>query len=158
MKVSQLVKAVSLLALGAVSTMAAAESKVSWEEMIPYSRALSSVSSVTNALENGAQVNATVDLSQCARQGGGATSETKGGLVVSPFRIQGNGMLSFSDSHFTVSSRTNSPIMQFLRYQVAPEGGITVTSYIYTVPDYSLLSQSAFDCQINEGVNFYAAY
>ena len=151
MKISQLIQ-IGLLLLSSVSVSAMADT-VKWTPQ--YTLPLETVSSVKDALNDGATVNATVDLSQCTRQGGGDPSTTTGGLRVSPFRIQGNGTLSFSDSHFTVSTRTQQPLMQFLRYQVVPEGGITVSSFIFSVPDYQLLSQVAFDCAINKGVSFY---
>lgn len=125
----------------------------------PYGHALKTVESVINALNNGAIVSAAVDLSKCTRQDGGTPSQTKGGLRVSPYRIKGDGTLSFADSHFTVSTSSGSPnpIMQFLRYSVNPEGAITVTSFIFSIPDYNLTRQVSFDCSINQGVNFNVA-
>ena len=150
------------LCTGAITAMAAPASEWNdnWNDVLPYSRSLETVDAVVNALDGGATVNAAVDLSQCTRQDGGTPSETKGGLTVLPYRIQADGTLSFADSHFTVSTRsgTATPIMQFLRYTVAPEGAITVSSFIFSVPDYTLTSEVAFECTINGGVSFHAAY
>lgn len=127
---------------------------------LPYGRSLVDVEQVKEALNGGAVVNAAIDLSQCTRSDGGAPSQTKGGLRVSPYRIKSDGSLSFSDTHFTVSTRTGVPvpITQFLRYSVTPEGAITLTSYIYSMPNYNLMSEVSFDCAINEGVSFNAAF
>lgn len=163
MNICQLFKVSLFTVLTSASIVASAHNLPEWDQTQSapsYSNnALQTVSAVGHALNSGATVNATVDLSQCTRQGGGEPSTTKGGLKVSPFRIQNDGTLSFADSHFTVSTSTQQPLMQFLRYTVAPEGGnITVSSYIFSVPDYSLISQVAFDCAINQGVNFYLSH
>jgi hypothetical protein len=130
------------------------------DDAISYGESLETVESVITALNGGAVVNAAVDLSKCTRQDGEAPSKIRGGLRVSPYRIKEDGTLSFADSHFTVLTNSGGadPIMQFLRYSVSPEGDITVSSFIYSIPDYTLTRQVAFDCSINQGVNFNAAY
>ena len=120
------------------------------------SRPLNDVAAVKLALAAGQRVSAAVDLSLCQPANGAAPSQTQGGLVVSPYRIQGDGTLSFSDSHFTVSN-AGKPITQFLRYSVRVDGGITVTSFIYSMPDLAPLSQVAFECRLSNGVSFVVA-
>ncbi|WP_428241298.1 VirK family protein [Gynuella sp.] len=160
MNISKNLQMAFVAALCSTATTAIAETAQTWDDILPYSRSLKTTESLVHALDNGAIVNASVDLSVCTRQDGGAASQTKGGLTVSPYRLQADGTLSFSDSHFTVSTRSGSPmpIMQFLRYTVAPQGAITVTSFIFSVPDYRLTSEVSFDCAINDGVSFHAAY
>jgi hypothetical protein len=158
MKFSQFVKiGIIVLSSAPFFTFANQMDKISWAQPA-YSLPLETVSSVVNALNHGATVNATVDLSLCTPQDGGHASTTKGGLKVTPFRVQGDGTLSFSDPHFTVSTSTQQPLMQYLRYKVVPAGGITVTSFIFSVPDYNLINQVSYDCAINNGVSFYIPY
>ncbi|AJQ97623.1 VirK family protein [Gynuella sunshinyii] len=160
MKTSKTLQMACVAALCSMAIAATAETTQTLDDILPYGRSLKTVESLVNALENGAIVNASVDLSACTRQDGGTASQTRGGLTVSPYRLQADGTLSFSDSHFTVSTRSGTPmpIMQFLRYSVKPEGAITVTSFIFSVPDYRLTSEVGFDCAINDGVSFHAAY
>lgn len=118
-------------------------------------RPLHDVAAVKLALGAGLRVSAAVDLSLCQPADGGAPSQTQGGLLVSPYRIQADGTLSFSDSHFTVSN-AGKPITQFLRYTVRPDSAITVTSYIFSMPDLAPLSEVAFNCRLGNGVSFTA--
>jgi hypothetical protein len=161
MKTLRNIKQTLLAALcSTAATVAMAGSTDIWNDDL-YGQPLETVESVITALNSGAIVNAAVDLSKCNRQDGEATSKIKGGLMVSPYQIKEDGTLAFSDSHFTVTtmfSGNPDPIMQFLRYSVSPKGAITVTSFIYSIPDYTLTNQVAFDCSINNGVNFNAAY
>jgi hypothetical protein len=128
--------------------------------ILPYGKSLKTTESVVNALNNGAIVNATVDLSKCVSQDAAATSKIKGGLRISSYRIEEDDSLWFEDSLFTVSTSSGraDPIMLLLRYLVNPEGAITVTSFIFSIPDYTLTSQLAFDCTMNQGVSFNAAF
>lgn len=159
MSIKKAFTALAMSAACATSGVVLANPVSDFGNMLPYGRSLTSVDQVKKALNEGAVVSAAVDLSQCSRPDGGAPSETQGGLEVSPYRIKGDGSLSFSDTHFTVSTRTGSPvpITQFLRYTVAPSGDITVSSYIFSMPYYNLMSEVSFDCSINEGVSFNAA-
>jgi hypothetical protein len=118
---------------------------------------LRDAAAVKQVLARGQRVNATVDLGLCTPANGAAPSQTRGGLAVSPFRIQEDGTLSFADAHFAVSA-AGRPIMQNLRYAVRPDGGITLTSHIFALPDYTLLSESAFECAVGNGVNFHAGH
>jgi hypothetical protein len=161
MKTLQYIKKTVLAALcSTITTVAMGGSTDIWDDDF-YGQPLETVESVITALNSGAIVNAAVDLSKCTRQDGEATTKIRGGLMVSPYQIKEDGTLSFSDSHFTVTtmfSGNPDPIMQFLRYSVSQKGAITVTSFIYTIPDYTLTKQVAFDCSINNGVNFNATY
>ena len=153
------IKAAFIVA-GMFAASAMANPMAGWLGQPSFGIPLITVDSVKHALNTGATVSAAVDLSRCTRSDGGKSSQTRGGLVVTPYRIQGNGILSFSDTHFTVSTRSGAPepIKQFLRYTVKPEGDITVSSYIFSVPDYRLTSQVSFQCSINQGVSFHAGY
>lgn len=124
-----------------------------------YGKQLTTTQALTKALNNGANVNATVDLSVCTPENGADASSTKGGLNVSPFRIL-NGEVSFADTHSTVSTRSGvpEPISQTLRYEVQANGNIKVTSFLFSLPNYQLINQVSFDCVINDGLKFYAVY
>jgi hypothetical protein len=126
-----------------------------------YGQSLETVESVITALNSGASVKAAVDLSMCTRQDDEATLNIRGGLVVSPYQIKEDGTLLFVSTVYTATtmySGNPEPIADFVRYSVSPEGAITVTSYIYSIPDYTLINDITFDCSINNGVSFNAAY
>jgi hypothetical protein len=161
MKTMQNIKKTLLAVLCSASTTAAmADSGGVWDDVLPYGHPLETVESVINALNGGAIVNATVDLSKCVRQGGEAPSKIRGGLKVSSYRIKEDGTLWFEDSFSTVltSSGREDPIRVILRYLVSPGGVIAVTSFVYSIPDYTLTRKEAFNCSINKGVNFNASY
>ncbi|MEI8634570.1 VirK family protein [Vibrio sp. PP-XX7] len=93
MKICQLFKVSLFTVLTSTSIVASAHNLSEWDQTqaAPYytNNALQTANAVVHALNSGATVNATVDLSLCTRQDGGTPSTTKGGLRVSPFRIQG---------------------------------------------------------------------
>ncbi|CAG8999344.1 MAG: hypothetical protein CENE_01318 [Candidatus Celerinatantimonas neptuna] len=149
---------------GLVSLSAMAQDVSGYQPVISqwkfsYGRQLSTTQALTEALDEGANVNAIVDLSVCTPENGADSSSTKGGLKVTPFRIL-NGVVSFADTHSTVSTRsgTPKPISQTLRYEVKANGNIKVTSFLFSIPSYRLINQVSFDCVINEGLKFYAVY
>jgi len=144
----------ALVVLGSLPAMAAVHAGPPGE-LFGASRPLHDLAAVKLALGAGLRVSAAVDLSLCQPANGGAPSQTQGGLLVSPYRIQADGSLSFSESHFTVSN-TGKPITQFLRYVVQPDSAITVTSYIFSMPDLAPLSEVAFNCRLGNGVSFMA--
>jgi len=152
-RVSSLRALALLISLPAAAALHAA----SPTDTFAASRPLHDVAAVKLALGAGQRVSATVDLSLCQPANGGTPSQTQGGLVVSPYRIQGDGTLSFSDSHFTVSN-AGKPITQFLRYTVRPDSSITVTSYIFSMPDLAPLSEVAFECRLGNGVSFLTSW
>jgi hypothetical protein len=144
----------ALVALGSLPAMAAVHAAPPGD-LFGASRPLHDVAAVKLALGAGLRVSAAVNLALCQPANGGAPSQTQGGLLVSPYRIQADGTLSFSDSHFTVSN-AGKPITQFLRYVVRPDNAITVTSYIFSMPDLAPLNEAAFNCQLGNGVSFTA--
>jgi hypothetical protein len=161
MKTIQKIKKTLLAVLCCTATTAVmADSEDILNDILPYSQSLETVESVINALNNGAMVSAAVDLTKCSNQDGGAPSTIRGGLKVSSYRIEEDGTLWFEDSFFTASTSSGraDPIMLILRYLVNPEGAITVNSFIYSIPDYTLTRTSSFDCLINNGVNFNITY
>jgi hypothetical protein len=161
MKILQNIK-ITLLAVLCFSatTSVTADSPDIWNDIIPYGQSLETVESVIHALDNGAIVNAAVDLSKCDPQDDGVPSTIRGGFRISHYRINEDGVLWFEDSFFTVltSSERADPIRLLLRYFASPEGDVTVTSFIYSIPDYTLTMKEDFSCSINEGVNFNVTY
>jgi hypothetical protein len=154
-------KVVLAVLYSTATTVAMADSTDPWNDVQAYGQPLETLESVTSALNGGAIVNAAVDLSKCTRQDGQATLKLKGGLKVSPYQIKEDGTLLFVSSVYTATkmfSGKPDPMVQFMRYSVNPKGAITINSYIYTIPDYTLSSQIDFDCSINNGVSFNAAY
>jgi hypothetical protein len=126
-----------------------------------YGQPLETSESVITALNGGAIVKASIDLSKCTPQDGGTTLNIKGGLVISSYKIEEDGTLLFVDSVNAATeyfSGSLEPIADFVKYSVSPDGAITFTSNIYSIPDYNLIQQFAFDCSINNGVNFIATY
>jgi hypothetical protein len=126
-----------------------------------YGQPLETRESVITALNGGAIVKATVDLSKCTRQDGEDTLNIRGGLTISSYKIEEDGTLLFVDSVYTATeyfSGSLEPIADFVKYSVSPDGTITFTSSIYSIPDYNLIQQFAFDCSINNGVSFTATY
>src|SRR5258706_10067833 len=76
-------------------------------------RQLAALAEIENALNNGATVSVTVDLSRREPTGDTKThSSTSGGLKIGSYRIMPDGTLSFSDSHESVSADGN-PLWQF---------------------------------------------
>jgi hypothetical protein len=125
-----------------------------------YGQPLETRESVIAALNGGAIVKAAGDLSKCTRQDGEAPLKLRGGLMVSSYQIKDDGTLLFVDSVYTATadfSGSLEPIADFVKYSVNSEGAITLTSYIYSIPDYTLIRQFAFDCSINNGVSFNAS-
>lgn len=108
------------------------------------------------ALNNGRTVSMSLDLSQCTPVGTAPATQTKGGLSnIGAYRITSDGTLSFSDEHFTVTTTNAQPIQQFLRYQVRTDNTVAFTSYIFSIPAYTLISQVGYTCTINRGIRFF---
>jgi hypothetical protein len=152
----------TLLALlcSSVTTGVVADNADIWKDFIPNGQSLESVESVINALDNGAPVNATVDMSKCTPEDDGAPSTIRGGLKLSTYRINEDGTLWFEDSFISVSSGTGreDPVMVLLRYLANPEGSVTVTSFVFSIPDYTLTMKESFDCSINIAIDFNTTY
>lgn len=124
---------------------------------------ITSVDSLRTVLRAGNDVNAVLDLSQCQADKVGKSEIKKpnvkmdGGLKVSPFLIR-DGMIAFSDNHQTVYTRgggTPKAINQTLRYEVEPNGKVTMTSFIFSLPDYKLMREASYHCEFDKGLSFY---
>lgn len=121
----------------------------------PASRPLTDQASIVAALDAGHRVSVSIDLSLCTPQSGSNASTTKGGInAIDSYRVLPGPILSFSDPRVAVSSNTGAAIFLSLRYAVAADNSIVVSSSIFSLPDYASVSQSAFDCRIGTGVNF----
>jgi hypothetical protein len=153
-------KTLSIVLCSTATTAVMASTADIWNDVLPYGESLSTVESVIHALNNGATVNAVVDLSKCAPQDGEAPSKIRGGLSISSYRIEEDGSLWFEDTLFTAltSPGRADPVRLLLRYLVSPGGAITVTSFVYSIPDYTLATKEEYDCSINKGVNFNTTY
>jgi hypothetical protein len=117
---------------------------------------LSNLSDVENALNRGAEVSVTVDLTKCA-PAGGATSPgtTRGGLKINAYRIFPDGTLSFSDEHATADS-SGQAIWNLLRYQIRSDQTISFTSDLFSLPSYTRLApQIGYTCAVNQGITFF---
>jgi hypothetical protein len=161
MKTNLIIKRTLLAVLcSCVTSGVVADHADTWNDFIPIGQSLESVESVINALDNGAPVNATVDMSKCIPEDEGAPSTIRGGLRLSSYRINEDGALWFEDSFFSVLPGTGreDPVMVLLRYLANPEGSVTVTSFVYSIPDYTLTMKESFDCSINIAINFNATY
>ncbi|CAM3127440.1 hypothetical protein BZK31_14100 [Pseudomonas floridensis] len=120
--------------------------------------ALPDLPSITKALNTGESVSVVIDLSQCTSSIKGAEpSKTKGGKRIDAYRITADGMLAFSDTHFTLD-RDNKPIEQFIRYRIQPDGKADFSMTTLSVPGYQPLGQSvSYDCAVGKGLSFFAA-
>ncbi|AXE95214.1 hypothetical protein CUJ90_23040 [Paraburkholderia terricola] len=117
---------------------------------------LSSLDDVENALNRGADVSVTVDLTKCAPTGTTTSpGTTRGGLKINAFRITPDGTLSFADEHATVDS-SGQPIWQFIRYRVKPDQTIAFSTDLFSLPSYSrLMPEINYACAVNQGVAFF---
>jgi hypothetical protein len=111
---------------------------------------------VESALDRGAAVSVTVDLTKCTPAGGTTSPGTTcGGLKINAYRITPDGTLSFADEHATVDSKGN-PIWQFIRYQVKPDQTIAFTTDLVSMPLYTrLMPQIGYACAVNQGIAFF---
>ncbi|WP_024903508.1 VirK family protein [Robbsia andropogonis] len=116
--------------------------------------ALSSLAEIEQALDQGASVAVSLDLSRC--QPDGATTragKAKGGLTINGYLVM-DGVLSFSDSHPTVG-KNREPLWQFLRYQVKPDKTVIFTADMFQLPAYTRLGERiSYKCGMNEGIRF----
>jgi len=117
---------------------------------------LSSLAEVENALNRGADVSVTVDLTKCAPAGTTTSpGTTRGGLGIKAFRITPDGVLSFSDERATVDS-SGQPIWQFIRYQVKPDQTIAFATDLFSLPSYArLMPEINYACAVNQGMVFF---
>ncbi|MBP1313359.1 VirK family protein [Herbaspirillum huttiense F1] len=117
--------------------------------------ALSSQADIVQALDQGATVRLSLDLSHCRPDGvTSRTGKAKGGLTIDAYLVM-DGVLSFSDSHPTVS-RNGEPLWQFLRYQVKADQSVTFTADMFQLPAYTRLGERiSYQCSINEGIRFF---
>ncbi|QJQ01192.1 hypothetical protein RB25_07270 [Herbaspirillum rubrisubalbicans] len=117
--------------------------------------ALASQAEIEQALDQGATVTVSLDLSRCQSDSTKKpTGKAKGGLTIGAYLIMG-GMLSFSDSHPTVG-KNGEPLWQFLRYQVKADQTVTFTADMFQLPGYTRLGERiSYQCNINEGIRFF---
>lgn len=138
-------KIIAGIAIGCAAQLAQASSTT----------ALTTVTDVERALMSGANVTVTLDFSKCTNNDASAApSSTRGGLKITAFRILANGTISFADQHETIDSK-GQPILQILRYQVKPDGGVGFTLNTFSLPSYSTIPAVAYTCAVNQGVYFF---
>lgn len=113
--------------------------------------------SIIKALNTGESVSVVIDLGQCTSSIKGAEpSKTQGGKRIDAYRITPDGMLAFSDTHFTLD-RDNKPIEQFIRYRVKPDGKADFSMTTLSVPGYQPVGQAvSYDCAVGKGLSFFA--
>ncbi|WP_242448985.1 VirK family protein [Burkholderia metallica] len=120
---------------------------------------LSTLEEVEGALNHGAAVSVTVDLTQCSPAGTTtAPGTTRGGLRISAYRITQDGTLSFADQHATVDA-SGQPIWQFIRYQVKPDQTVAFSTDLFSLPSYARLApRISYTCTVNQGIAFFAEH
>lgn len=118
---------------------------------------LHSVLELKKALSEGASVTASMDLTQCSTAEGEPTRNAAGGLNISSFLIDRQGTLSFSSFRSTVSTRNGAAqaVSQTNRYRITPEGSVTLTSYLFSLPNYDLIFETDVICEFNKGFSFF---
>ena len=118
-----------------------------------------SLADVKNALNQGANISVTVDLTKCKPSGTTTGAGTvQGGLKINAYRITPDGALSFSDEHPTVDANGN-PIWQFIRYKVSADQTVAFSSYFFSLPSYTPLGpQISYACTVNQGIAFFTEH
>lgn len=121
------------------------------------SHVLAAFPEIELALTTGKPVNVAVDLSLCTP----ATEDTpptktRGGIRIDGYRITSDGTLAFADQHLTID-RDDKPVLQFLRYQIRPNGDAKFTMVVFSLPSYERKGTSlAYKCAISHGLNFFS--
>ncbi|UAY97568.1 VirK family protein [Dickeya dadantii] len=119
------------------------------------SKSLKSADDVITALNKGQSVNVTIDLSACTPQEGTPASKTRGGLHINAYRLIDTGTLSFSDEHFTVAN-DNTPIQQFMRYQVLPDNTVRFTTFMFNLPSLQQRGNTlSYLCKLDQDIRFF---
>jgi hypothetical protein len=117
---------------------------------------LSSLSDVENALNRGAEVSVTVDLTKCSPAAGTTSPGTvRGGLKINAYRILPDGTLSFSDEEAT-DDPGGQPFWQLLRYQVRSDQTVSFTVDLFSLPSFARLApQIGYTCAVDQGIAFF---
>ncbi len=128
-----------------------------WSAQVLANPQLSTLADVEAALNRGANVSVTVDLTRCAPSGSTTRpGTTRGGLKISSYRITPDGTLSFADEHASVG-QDGSPLWQFIRYQVKPDQTVAFSTDLFSLPAYTrLMPQITYACAINQGIEFFS--
>lgn len=128
-----------------------------WSAQASAAPQLSSLAEVEAALNHGAAVSVTVDLTRCAPAGTTTNpGTTRGGLKITSYRITPDGTLSFADEHASVAA-DGSPLWQFIRYQVKPDQTVAFSTDLFSLPSYArLMPEINYTCAIDHGIEFFA--
>ncbi|TWD48287.1 VirK protein [Agrobacterium vitis] len=119
--------------------------------------ALTTLPDINAALKSGASVNSVVDLTKCtSATDPKKTGTMQGGLRISSFLIRPDQSLSFSDDHFTLTTKDKKPIYQFLRYQVKPDNSATFSMTTMEMPEMRAMGDAlTYHCKVGEGLQFF---
>jgi len=110
---------------------------------------------LTQAVLNGREIRATLDLSACLMHGTGLPGPPiRGSVRFDAFMIQSDQSIAFSMTHFTVRS-DGTPVNEFLSFKVAPSGKVDAHSRFFNAATYAAVQESEFDCDIGRGMEFH---
>lgn len=126
---------------------------------------LSSLADVMSALNRGATVSVTVDLTRCAPAGDTTIQgSTRGGLKINTYQVLSDGSLYFADERTTVSGYGDqrfqstfwNPNWLSVRYNLRADQTMSVATEIFSFPDFGRLAgNSDYTCAVNQGIEFY---
>ena len=150
-------KKLSGLALSALILISTSAISQDYTE-VTYGIPLESLDQTKKALTSGAVVTASIDLTKCTLATGQESTNSSGGLKIDSFLIERDGDLRFSSFRTTLSSRSDAAVTQNNKYVVSEDGSATLTSSVFSLPDYTLISKVDVYCKLNESFFFYSAY
>lgn len=105
---------------------------------------------ITTALEHGASVTVTMDLSKCPA----AKKSSRGGLKINTYMLRDKTLI-FSDNHVTVNSGQQA-FLEFLRYRIHSDQTVNFTVDTLSLPSYTHIGQKVnLTCAINQGFYFF---
>jgi hypothetical protein len=115
---------------------------------------LSDYSSLQKALENGREVKAKVDFSQCAvKDSSHGGPNLHGGMRIDSYIVLPDRNIAFSDVHRTLDT-LNRPLTEYVRYRVSPDQTATISVTVLDGTSGAATKSDTFKCSINRGIQF----
>lgn len=141
----------SLASPVALAQCGQAESDTDSAQLNGYTRLL-------GALTSGKAVTVAVDFSQCIVVGTGTSGPpVVGGLLINDYLVPNNQYIAFSDVHETLDPH-NARVTEFIRYQVMPDGKVSIRTTSVQLTDGTLSNQAEYQCAIGKGIHFTVRY